>query len=266
LNRPIPSPASRTNIALLVLIAFVAAVSAGSIAFGTAYVFQAFSRRTPSAEVVQPGPVSGTTSLSSSRGPVVYADDFGDPASGWPVGSTTSGTTASYSDSGYVVVGKGTFHHVLKAPYSHLLTQVGISATATQSTDAPAKAGFGVNCVRVSGSAMIRYEFLVLTPGVWYLERFDSTPGSNGRILRQGVSPAKPGKTPVTLVGMCADLAGGRTTRLALFVNGSRKADYVDYSGRVDLAGWTAGVTTASREPKPSTVTFTHFEEHDLAG
>ena len=215
---------------------------------------------------MQSGPVGATTSLSSSRGLVVYTDDFGDPASGWPVGSSPSGTTASYGDSGYVVLGKGSFHHVLKAPYDRLLKQVGVSVTATQSTDAPAKAGFGVHCIRGSGTTVIRYEFLVLTPGIWYLERFDDLPGSNGRILRQGASHADPGKTPMTVVGMCADLAGGRTTRLALFVNGTRKVDYVDYSGAVDLAGWTTGVTTASRDPKPSTVTFTHFEEHDLAG
>jgi hypothetical protein len=215
---------------------------------------------------VQSGPVSAFTTLSSNRGPIVYADDFGDAASGWPVGTASSGTTASYGDPGYVVVGRGTFHHVLKAPYNHLLKQVGVSATATQSTDAPAKAGFGVNCLRGSGFTMLRYEFLVLAPGIWYLERFDNTPGSNGRILRQGSSQANPDKAPVTVVGMCADLAGGRTTRLVLFVNGSRKTDYVDYSGAVDLAGWTTGVTTASRDPKASTVTFTHFEEHDLAG
>jgi len=235
------------------------------MAFGAVFIYQARSHQA-APEVVQSGPVSPTTSLTSSRGSIVFADDFTDAASGWPVGSSSSGTTASYTDSGYAVVGKGSFHHVLKAPYSKLLLQVGASATATQSTGAPAKAGFGVNCLRGSGSTEIRYEFLVLTPGVWYLERFDNVPGSNGRILRQGLSHMNPGTKPMTVVGMCADLAGGTTTRLALFVNGSRKVDYVDNSGAVDLAGWTTGVTTASRDPKPSTVTFAHFEEHDLAG
>ena len=222
------------------------------------------ARRSPSPGL---GPVTADSRLLAGAGGLVFADNFADPSSGWSSGTAASGTTFRYSNGTYVVVGKGTLHHLLFAPYSRQLDQLSMEASATQTGGAPNGAGFGVFCDTGSGSAELAYELLVLQPGTWYVERSDGrvSPTNEVSIIKQGSSPEAPGVTPLTVTGMCATLADGHTTRLALFVDGNLVADVTDFTSAT-LSGWVGGVVTASRETQSTTVTFTQFKERNLSG
>ena len=211
------------------------------------------------------GRITEGTALSPGRGAVVFADDFKNPTSGWNAATLPSGTSFGYALGAYVVSGKGTLHHFAEAPYQDALSQLGMSVTATQTANAPPGAGFGVTCWRGDGDTRVRYEFVVLAPGTWYLERDGGvdTLTSRGIVLAKGSAQAGPGAEPMTVVGMCASI-DPTATRLALFVNGRKMVDHVDRSAGASDFGWLSGLDVSSRDGGDSSVMVTHFEDRDL--
>jgi hypothetical protein len=211
------------------------------------------------------GRLTENSSLAPNRGTVVFADDFKDPTSGWNAATLPSGTSFGYALGGYVVNGKGTLHHFAEAPYQQALSQFSMSVTATQTAGAPAGAGFGVTCWRGDGDARVRYEFVVLQPGTWYLERDGGvdTLSSRGIVLEKGSAHVAPGTQPMTIVGMCVSI-DSVSTRLALFVNGKKMVDRVDRSAGASDFGWLSGLDVSSRDTGESSVMVTHFEVRDL--
>ena len=211
------------------------------------------------------GAVTAATKLSAVRGTIVFADDFQDPHSGWNAAVLPSGTSFGYADGGYLITGKGTLHHFAEAPFHTGLQQLGMSVTATQSPGAPDGAGFGVTCWRGDGENRVRYEFVVLSPGMWYLERDGGvdTLSSRGVVLEKGTARVAPGASPITIVGMCLTL-DDQSTRLALFVDGSKMVDRVDKVAGPQGA-WLSGLDVSSREAGDSAVMVTRFEDRDLS-
>jgi hypothetical protein len=209
------------------------------------------------------GPVSASTQLTADRGTVVFSDDFTDPESGWQSAPLPSGTTFGYGPGGYVVVARGHLHHFAYSPYIQPVQQLNTSLTALESAGAPSGAGFGVVCRRGQGQAEVQYEFLVLGAS-WVVERRDGATGSTPpTILQQGTTAVHPGPVPVTVVAMCATETDGRTTRLALFLNGSKVADLANRAATFQDTGWRGGIDVAS--VVSSTVTANRFEERDMA-
>ena len=123
---------------------------------------------TPSVTPSPPGPLEATS------GKVVYSDDFRDASSGWSTAKLPSGSIFSYQSGKYVVFAKGTLHHYAESPYALPHKQLTISVTGTQAAGAPDGAGFGVTCRRGLGPQQVRYQFLVLAGGQFFIE------GGNG--------------------------------------------------------------------------------------
>jgi hypothetical protein len=243
------------------IVSVVALLVVAAIAVGVIFVGANLSKRIP-----QPtGPVVGSTTVTSTFGKTVFSDDFHDPASGWTTNSLPSGTTFSYAADGYVVVAKGTLDHFADAPYTTPVAQIAIGVTATQSTDAPAGAGYGVSCWRGIDAAELRYDFLLTAAGEWSVDRRDGGVLTSALILKQGATTAKPGSTPLVVTGMCATLADGHTVRLVMFAGPNKIADMTDNANALPDAGWQADLVTTSSEIHDSTVTVTHFEVRDLA-
>lgn len=235
---------------------------AGGLLAGGAYVYLHHRHETPRSAG---GRITAATSLAAGRGTVVYADDFHDASSGWNSAVLPSGTTFGYALGGYVVNGKGTLHHFAEAPFQSALGQLSMSITATQTAGAPPGAGFGVTCWRSEGPDRVRYEFIVVAPGTWYLERDGGvdTLSSRGIVLQKGTAKAGPGTSPITIVGVCATLDGG-AVRLALFVNGEKMVDQLDRPGGASEFGWLSGLDVSSRDAGASSVMATRFEVRDL--
>jgi hypothetical protein len=253
---------SRATVAIVAGV-LAAAVVAGGLMVGGAvlYLKRVQSGRAAPAS----GPVTAATRLSALRGTIVFADDFRDPHSGWNAGVLPSGTSFAYASGGYLITGKGTLHHFAEAPFRTGVRQLGMSVTATQTHRAPAGAGFGVTCWRGDGDSRVRYEFVVLSPGTWYLERDGGvdTLTSRGVVLQKGVAPVAPGASPITIVGMCLTL-DDQSTRLALFVDGSKMVDRVEKAGGSQGA-WLSGLDVSSRDAGDSAVMVTRFEDRDLS-
>lgn len=213
-----------------------------------------------------PGPVTASTELTPDRGAIVSTDNFDDPHSGWSNSNlNTSATTFAYQAGGYVVGSlTGTMDHFVYGPYRTAKQQLSMSVTATL-TGAPSGAGVGVTCRRGTGATQTTYAMVVLNTGKYYVERYDGVPGtgSNPVIIKKGTSDAKPGSTPITVVGMCATL-GGATTRLAMFVEGQEIADVDDTAPIITGSGWTGGFVMASGKT-PSSLTATSWVERDLS-
>ena len=220
----------------------------------------------PGGVVSTPQPVSATTTLKADRGTVVFSDNFHDVSSGWSTAKLPSGSRAGYTRDGYQIVGYGYLDHSAQVPYTVALKQLSVSVTATESSDAIAKSGFGVACTRGSGESAITYEFLALVGGTWeiLLRHGSSSTDPETGLLKQGSSSASPGSSSVTVEGMCATLADGRTTRLALFINNSVVADITDPTAGSTPAGWFTDFIMRSQAARPSTVTATHFEVRDI--
>jgi hypothetical protein len=194
----------------------------------------------------------------------VFSDDFHDSSSGWSTATLPSGTVLSYTGGKYVILAKGDLHHYAESPYQQVRRQLTASVTGTQSAGAPEGAGFGVTCRRGVGAQQVRYQFLVLTGGQFFVEA-GTGPDSGTAvpvILKQGSSPASPGTSPITVVGACLGEADGKTTRLVLFVNGTSVADLTDVQN-LSGNGWLSGIDVASRNTSASTVTVTRFVERD---
>jgi hypothetical protein len=96
------------------------------------------------------------------------------------------------------------------------------------------------------------------------VERYDGTLSatSNAKTVSKGNSAIVPDTTPITIVGMCSNLGGG-TTRLTLFVNGTKVADVAD-STFLSGSGWTGGIVMSSGKTT-SVLTVTAWQERNLA-
>lgn len=211
--------------------------------------------------------VSASSTLESTGGKVVYSDNFHNAATGWPTTAEATGrATYSYSISGYQIVATGSLLHPAQSPYQTALQQMSISMTAQQSTDSPSDAGFGVVCRRGSGG-LFKYELYVVG-AKWIVLRRDgrADPTNQPYVLKEGTSPSTAGPVPITLVGVCATLGDGVSTRLVLFVNGSTVVDLIDVSDPLPGDGWLSGLLAASSDKGRSTVTVTEFQERNLAG
>jgi hypothetical protein len=256
-------PPRQSSNALIIVIAIVVAVAVVAGVGVLAVVIGRARAGTPTHAVssATPRPVGP---LQANSGTVVFSDDFHDSSSGWSTATLPSGTVLSYKGGKYVILAKGDLHHYAEAPYQQALRQVSASVTGTQSADAPDGAGFGVTCRRGVGAQQVRYQFLVLTGGQFFVEAGAGADSSTTIpvILKQGTSPVSPGATAMTVVGACMSETDGKTTRLVLFVNGTSLADVTDVQ---DLAGsgWLAGIDVASRTANASTVTVTRFEERN---
>ncbi len=213
--------------------------------------------------VSSPRALTESSALRPSLGKLVYSDNFRDHTNDWSASAGQPGTSFSYTASGYVIIGTGDIVHVATSPYFTSLRQVSMSMTALQTADTPADQGFGVQCRR--GFA-VRYEFLV-TGATWVLWRRDGSPGLNKPFeIKQGTSPAAAGPEPMTIGGVCATLADGVSTRVAMFVNGTGVVDLVDTESALPGQGWLTGLLVSSSASAPSRVTVTEFEVRDLSG
>jgi len=261
-SAPPPPPPARSRTGLVVaVISVVTVLVVAAIAVGVIFVGVNLVKR-----AAQPaGPVVESTNVTSTSGKTVFSDDFRDPTSGWTTDSLPSGTTFSYSATGYVVVAKGTLDHFADAPYTTAVGQIAIAVTATQSTDAPVGAGYGVSCWRGASTTELRYDFLLTAAGEWSVDRRDGGVLTSALILKQGTTAARPGSTPVGVTGMCATLADGHTVRLVMFAGTDRVADITDNANALPDVGWQADLVLTSSEIHDSTVTVTHFEVRDLA-
>jgi hypothetical protein len=165
---------------------------------------------------------------------------------------------------GYAIASRtGALEHFVYSPYRTGKKQLGMTVTASQA-GAPSGAGFGVTCRRGTGKAQVTYALVVLSTGKFYVERYKGIPSaSNGATsLKRGTSSVTPGSTPITVVGMCATLYGG-VTRLALFAEGQKLADFTD-SATLTGTGWVGGIDMVSGKT-PSTLIARSWVERDLS-
>lgn len=209
------------------------------------------------------------TALTAATGKIVFTDDFHDVHTGWDTASGPSGVTYSYVDGKFVAVATEGFWFFEPSPYFQPLQQLSVAATATLDIHTPPDAGFGVDCTRGSGASETTYQFTADADSNWYVTKWTG-PSSDTAVpitLKQGTikgAPA-PGQIPVTLVGMCATMADGLTTRLAFFIDGVKVADLTDTPQPSISAGWLADLVISGSDSGPVTVTATRFEERDLS-
>jgi hypothetical protein len=210
-------------------------------------------------------PVTASTVLTPDRGSLVFSDSFNDSNAGWSRDSTAD-FNASFTGAGYVVVVRRYVDHEIAVPYVDPKDQLSVAVTATESPGSPALAGLGVGCVRGLTDPTVHYTFVVMVGGTWNLYRHDERPGaaSPHTLLKQGTSPKKPGPISLTVELMCATLADGVTTRLAMYVNSTQVADIADPVKDLPRLGWLGSLVVRGDDPGPTTVTATHFEERDL--
>lgn len=209
-------------------------------------------------------PITATSSLAPGRGSLIFNDTFSDSHSGWPT-SGPSVTTFKYAAGGYVIGSPGVaMEHMVYAPHQVDSGQISMSLTAVPN-GAPTGAGFGVVCSQGTGAAKVAYAFTLRNDKRFYIERFDGVSGSSAghSVVAFGRHKVVLGAKAVTVVGMCATLADGKTTRLVLYAAGSKLADTTD---RATLAGpgWVGGIDLASGKT-PSTLTATAWDERDLS-
>jgi hypothetical protein len=225
----------------------------------------------PRASSSTPGsrPITLTTPLTAATGTVVFKDDFNDVHTGWSTGSGPAEIKYAYVNGKFVAVATGGFSFFAPSPYSQPLQQLSVGATATLDIHTPPDAGFGVDCARGKGASQTTYAFTAGADSNWYVEKWTG-PDSDTNFpttLKQGTLkgvPA-PGQIPVTLVGVCATMADGLTTRLAFFIDGSKVADLTDNPQPAFSYGWVTDLVTSGSDSGPVTVTVTHFEERDLS-
>ena len=259
---PPPAPKGRSRAGLFVgIFAVVALLVMVAIVVGLVFVGANALKRT--ANTV--GPVVASTGVTMTRGKTVFSDDFRDPSSGWTTDALPSGTTFKYAPEGYVVVAKGTLDHFAGSPYTTPVAQIAIAVTATQSTDAPAGAGYGVSCWRGIDAAELRYDFVITSAGDWTVDRRDGGVLTRPLVLKQGKSSASLGGAPLIVTGMCATQADQHTVRLVMFAGAARVADFTDSATALPDLGWQADLMVTSSEIHDSIVSVTHFEVRDLA-
>jgi hypothetical protein len=225
----------------------------------------------PSNPAIQPSPaptpdgVTASSALTPMSGVEVFSDDFTDPTSGWSTGKDPKGAAFAYAPSGYTVTSTVAAHWLAYAPYFDAAQQVNLNMTAHESAGAPRGAGFGLTCRRGPDSASnVRYEFIVNESNRWFIERNQGavTMSSTPTILDEGALPTSLGTQELEVSGICATLADGQTTRLALFVGAQKVADITDVSS-LDADGWLGGLIS-SGDGVSSTTTVTGYTESDL--
>jgi hypothetical protein len=227
------------------------------------------NQSTPSAPPTPAAPtpdgVTASSALTPMSGVEVYSDDFTDPSSGWSTGADPEGAVFAYTQDGYTVTSTVAAHWLAYAPYSDPAQQVNLNITAHESAGAPTGAGFGLVCRRGPDSTTnVRYEFIVNESNRWFIERSQGavTMSSAPTILDEGSLPSGLGTQELQISGICATLADGHTTRLALFVGTQKVADITDVSS-LDADGWLGGIIS-SGDDVSSTTTFAGFTESDL--
>jgi hypothetical protein len=103
--------------------------------------------------------------------------------------------------------------------------------------------------------------------GRWFIERnqgaVSGQPGPAATILKEGTLLRPLGAAPLTVSGVCATLADGQTTRLALFLDGTQVADITDVAA-LDGEGWLGGLLSAGGADVPATTTVSHYAEDNL--
>lgn len=272
------APALASNRRLIVIAAAAAAilVIVGAVGLGVvlAIVNSAHHRAAAATPKHSPGAparglITSTTPISADTGAVVFTDDFHDSQSGWDIVSGSSDVDYAFAGGAYVAVAKAGFYYFEPSPYGEPKQQLSVRATATLDVHTPPDAGFGLDCLRGSGSTQVRYEFAAAADSNWYVLRVDG-PDSDMKVpttLKQGSlgSAPAPGVIPVTLVAVCATMADGLTTRLALFVDGAKVADLIDAAPASSHEGWLADLITAGSDSRPVTLTVTRFDERDLS-
>jgi hypothetical protein len=214
-------------------------------------------------------PVTRITPLTAATGTVVFKDDFNDVHSGWDTVPGPSEIKYAFVNGQFVAVATAGFWFSEPSPYIEPLQQVSVGATATLDIHTPPDAGFGVDCARGLGTSQTSYQFTADADSNWYVMKWTGPDSATAAptTLKQGTikgAPA-PGVIPVTLVGVCATLADGVTTRLAFFIDGAKVADLTDTPQPTLSAGWLADLVTAGSDSGPVTVTMSHFEERDLS-
>jgi hypothetical protein len=173
--------------------------------------------------------------------------------------------TFAFTSQGYVINATGgTLHHLIYSPGKLASQQLSVSLTASLAS-ASTGAGLGVTCRRGEGASEISYELLIQNDGGWFVMRRDGAPslGALATTLSRGSSAVVPGAAPITVVGMCATLGDGTTTRLVLFVEGQKVVDMVD-SAKLPGEGWMGGLLVASTNT-PAVATASRYEERDLS-
>jgi len=267
-ERRAPNPNAR-----LIVIAAVAAVIIIVVgAVGVALELAAGRSNQATAAALKakssPGPVGATTPLTAKTGTSVFSDDFHDPRSGWDTFSNFGIVDYAYSNGSFVITASGDFRYWNPSPYSEPKEQISASVTATLDAHSPSDAGFGIDCVRGSGTGRVRYEFSAYAGARWFVRRtVGESSTSSTHTLAQGSlgSASIAGLTPITLVGVCATAADGVTTRLALFVDGRKLVDLTDRWLESWNQAWLCDLLTVASTTGPVTVTVTHFEERDLS-
>ena len=218
----------------------------------------------PSPGAVADG-VTASSALSPMSGIEVYSDDFTDSTSGWSTGKDPKGAVFAYAPDGYTVTSTASAHWLAFAPFDETAQQINLNMTAHESAGAPARAGFGLVCRRGPDSTSnVRYEFIVNESNRWFIERNQGavTLSSTPTILDEGTLPAKLGSQELQISGICATLADGQTTRLALFAGTEKVADITAVSS-LDSDGWLGGLIS-SGDDMSSTTTVAGYTESDL--
>lgn len=207
--------------------------------------------------------VTASSPLSSPRGTVIFADDFSDPNSGWDTG-TDEDSTYTYTPAGYSMTTHAPAIFLSYAPDDTPVQQVSLSITAAEAAGADPDAGFGVSCRRGPDSAsQLRYEFTVTGSGRWFIERNQGDlSAQTPTTLHEGPTQL-PAGAQVTVSAVCATLADGITTRLALFLNGTKVADTLDVS-TVDGAGWLGAIMSTNPSSAPATTIVSRYNESAL--
>lgn len=260
-------------VATLVFVAAVVAVTGSQspkahVAAGAGTVI-AHSPVTPVAPAASnsPNPAAGVTAsspLNSPRGTVMFADDFSDPNSGWDAGADND-STYTYTPAGYSMTSHSPAIFLSYAPDDTPAQQVSLSVTATEADGADPDAGYGASCRRGPDSAsQLRYEFSITGSGTWYIERNQGElSAQTPTVLEEGPTQLLAG-SHVTVSATCATLADGITTRLALFLNGTKVADRLDI-GTDDGAGWLGAIMSTNPGTAPATTIVSHYNESALS-
>jgi hypothetical protein len=201
--------------------------------------------------------------LSSPRGTVIFADDFSDPNSGWDTG-TDEDSTYTYTPAGYSMTTHAPAIFLSYAPDDTPVQQVSLSITAAEAAGTDPDAGFGVSCRRGPDSAsQLRYEFTVTGSGRWFIERNQGDLSAQTPTTLHAGPTQLPAGAQVTVSAVCATLADGITTRLALFLNGTKVADTLDVS-TVDGAGWLGAIMSTNPGSAPATTIVSRYNESAL--
>lgn len=214
---------------------------------------------TPAGAAAQASPITAKTALHAIGGVPVYSTDFAQPdriVAGWPIGPQQNVDIELHPD-GYAIVGSGRYVSLVDAPVDQSYNQIEVSAGAKESTNPPPGAGFGVFC----GLGSVGYDFDVSANGTWSIRRGDEPQFFEIRdtsiAIAHGPLTASL-SSGVSIAGVCAQLPGTSSVRLAMFVDGAEVADLLDTQPAAG-SGWRAGIVSTDADLSSSTTTFVNF-------